>query len=53
MIIYHAYISKQNSNHESEIIDFIVSNGLGQHYLAVEKWSALLRRITSKHDGGF
>ena len=31
----------------------MISNGEGWHYLAVNKLSALLRRITSKHDVDF
>ena len=59
--IYHAYISKHNSNHEKQIILFMISNGEKRegksagrwHYLAVKKLSALLRGITSKHNGDF
>ena len=29
------------------------SNGQGEHYITVEKLSALLRGKTSKHHGGF
>ena len=30
-----------------------IPNGKGWHYLTVKKLSALLRGVTSKHDGGF
>ena len=53
MNIYPAYISKQNLNHEKQIILLMISNGEGWHYLAVKILSALLRGITSKHVGGF
>ena len=43
--IYLAYVSKNNSNREKQVILLMISNGQGQwHYLAVKK-SALLRRI--------
>ena len=46
-----AYISKHNSNHE--IILLIVTKKEGWHYIAVTKLCALLREITSKHNGVF
>ena len=60
--IYHAYVSKINSNREKQVIIFIISNrekreakseGRLWHYLAVKKLSALLREINSEHHGGF
>ena len=53
--IYPAYVSKQNSNREKQVIYLMISNGeKGRwHYLAVEKLSALLRGITSKHFSDF
>ena len=53
MNVYPAYISKQNLNHEKQIILLMISNGEGWHYLAVKTLSALLRGITSKHVGDF
>ena len=52
--IYPAYISKHNSNPEEQIILLVIWNGERQwHYLVVKKLSALLRGITSKHQGDF
>ena len=60
--IYPAYVSKQNSNPEKQVILLMISNGEQRkaksegrrwHYLAVKKFSALLRRITSKNNGDF
>ena len=59
--IYPAYISKNNSNREKQVILLIFSNGKkrkakpeGQwHYLAIKKISALLRGIISKNNGDF
>ena len=52
MKICPAYISKINLNHEERIIFLMVpkEEKEGWHYLAVKKISALLRRITSKHN---
>ena len=50
--IYPAYVSKKNSNRE--FILLVISNGEKLcRYLAVQKLSALLRGITSKHYGDF
>ena len=52
--IYHAYVSKHNSNCEKQVILLMVSNREKLwHYLAVKKLSALLRGITYKHHGYF
>ena len=52
--IYTAYVSKHNFNREKQVILLMISNGGKQwHSLAVEKLSALLRRITSKNNGDF
>ena len=51
--IYPAYVSKHNSNREKQVIILMIPNEEGLHYLAVKKLSALLRGITSKHDGDF
>ena len=47
------YISKINSNFEKQIILLMIPSEEkeGWHYLAVKELSALLRGITSKHDG--
>ena len=39
--IYPAYISKNHSNCEKQVILSIIPNGDGWHYLAVKKLSAL------------
>ena len=53
--IYPAYVSKDNPNHEKQVILLMISNGeKGRwHYLAVKKLSTLLRGIFSKHHGDF
>ena len=53
--IYSAYIAKHNSTREKQIILLMIPNEEkeGWHYLAVNKLSALLRGITSKHHGDF
>ena len=48
-----AYVSKQNSNCEKQVIHLIIPNREECHHLAVKKLSTLLRRITSKHHGDF
>ena len=55
MEIFPAYISKINSNCEKQIIILINPNKEkdGWYYLAVKRLSALLRGITSKHQGDF
>ena len=50
--IRHAYISKYNSDREDQVILLRITDGKKWHYLAVKKLSALLRGITSKHNGG-
>ena len=51
MEICLAYTPKYNSNLEKRITLLILPNEKGWHYLAVKKMSALLRGITSKHNG--
>ena len=51
--IRHAYKSKYNLHRENQVILLMITDGEKWHYLAVKKLSALFRRITSKHDGGF
>ena len=59
--IYPAYVSKDISNRENQVILLMISDeekfkarSKGQkHYLAVKKLSALFRGISSKHHGDF
>ena len=51
--IYPAFVSKNNSNREKQVILLMIPNREKWHYLPVKKLSALLRRITSKHYGDF
>ena len=47
--IYPSYVSKHNSKYEKQMIP----RKVGWHYIAVTKLSALLRGVTSKHNGDF
>ena len=49
--IRHAYKSKFNLTREHQVISLMFSDGEKSHYLCVKKFSALLRRITSNHNG--
>ena len=51
--IKHAFISKHNSTRESQVTLLMIGDGGKQHYLAVKRFSPLLSKITSKHDGDF
>ena len=59
--IYPAYVSKNNSNHEKQVILLMISNAEKRkatsdewrHYAAVRKLSALLRGLTSKNKDDF
>ena len=51
--IRHAYKSKYNLERENQVILLLISDGEKWHYLAAKKLSALLRGITSKHEGDF
>ena len=51
--IYPAYVSKQNSKHEKQVILLMIPNGEKWHYVAVKKLSALLRGTMSKRNGDF
>ena len=51
--IRHAYRSKYNFNCENLVILLMIADGKKLHYLAANKLSALLRGITSKHEGDF
>ena len=53
MEIFPAYISKYNSNCKKIIALLVLCNENGWHYFALKKLSALLREITSKHNGDF
>ena len=48
-----AYKSKHNFKRENQVILLMITEGKKWHYLAVKKLSALLRGITSNHDGDF
>ena len=49
--LYPAYISKHNLNREKQVIFLRIPNRERWYYLAVQKLSALLRIIISKHRG--
>ena len=51
--VRHAYKSKDNLYCENQVILLMITGGKKWHYVAVKKLSALLRGITSKHDGDF
>ena len=51
--IRHAYKSKCNSEREKQVILLMISDGEKYHYLTVRRLSALLKRVTSNHDGDF
>ena len=46
-------MSRYNLKHENQVILLIITDGKKWHYLIVKKLSAVLRGITSKHDGDF
>ena len=48
-----AYKSKHNFNLNNQVILLIITDTKKWHYLAVKSLSALLRGITSNHDGDF
>ena len=49
----HAYILKHNSTRANQPILLMITDGEKWHYFAVKNLSALLRKITSKHNGDF
>ena len=51
--IRHAYKSKYNLERENQVILLMITDGEKSHYLAVKSLSAVLRGITSKHEGDF
>ena len=50
MLKYPAFVSKQNSKREKQIIFLVIPIGEGWHCPAVKKKSVLLRGISSKHN---
>ena len=48
-----AYKSKHNFKRKNQVILLMITDGKKWHYLAVKSLSALLRGITSNHDGDF
>ena len=53
MGICPTYVSEHNSNREKQVIILMIPNGEGWYYIEVKQLSALLRRITSKHNSDF
>ena len=51
--IARAYISKYNSKSKNQVVLLMITNGKKWNYVAVKSLSALLRGITSEHDGDF
>ena len=51
--IRHAYKSKHNLKRENQVIPLMITDGKKCHYLAIKRFSALLRGIPSKHEGDF
>ena len=49
--IRHAYKSKYNLKRENQVILLMISDGEKWHYLIIRSLSALLKSITSKHNG--
>ena len=49
--IRHAYKSKYNLKRENQVILLMITDGKKWHYLTVRSLSALLKGITSNHDG--
>ena len=47
------YKWKHNFMHENQVTLLIITDGKKWHYLAVKSLSALLRGITSNHNGDF
>ena len=48
-----SYTSKHNSTRENQAVLLMITDGKKWHYLAVTRLSALLKGITSKHNGDF
>ena len=52
-MLYPAYISKHNLNHEKPFILLMIPNRERWYYITVKKLAALLRGITSKNNSDF
>ena len=48
-----SYVLKHNSNREKQVILLMIPNVEGWYYITVKKLPALLRGVTSKHQGDF
>ena len=48
-----AYPPENNNKRENQVILLIITDGKKWHYLAVKSLSALLRGVTSNHNGDF
>ena len=51
--IRHAYKSKYNLTRQNQVILLMITDGEKWHYLAVERLSALFRRMTGNNNGDF
>ena len=51
--VHRAYVSKHKSKREKQILLLMISNKEGWHYIAIQKLSALVIGIMSKHNGAF
>ena len=51
--IIRVYVPKHNIKRENKIVLLAITNSKKWHYLAVKSFSALLRGITSNHNGDF
>ena len=47
----HAYKSKYNLKRDNQVILLIISDGENWHYLIVKSLNALLKGVTSNHNG--
>ena len=47
------YTNQNNFKRENQVILLMITGGKKWHYLAVKRLSALLRGITSNHNGDF
>ena len=51
--IRREYKSKHNFKRENQIILLMITDGTKWHYIAMKSLSALLRGVTSNHNGDF
>ena len=51
--IKQAYISRNNFNFKNKVFLLMITDGEKWHYHAVKNLSALLRGVTSEHDGDY